>query len=231
MGVLETMFGQVGEGDGRAKFSSHRYDVTYTVSAESHDIAYAVPIRRAELEAFTELVRHERETPYVEDGEGSLEESLDSVLDDDSLDAETWAERMEAPRRTVEPVLERWREIVYGEEGDDASSGEETDADGQNDEAADASNESNASAETSTDGRTGTASDSDVEIVYLPLETESAFAAFLQVCRKRDEQAHDPFTLPANVETAAGVLTQIKRATDRGENRVVVNKRHLPDLL
>ncbi|MDJ1431082.1 hypothetical protein [Halostagnicola sp. A-GB9-2] len=209
MGVLETMFGQVGDGDGRAKFSSHRYDVTYTVSAESHDIAYAVPIQRAEFDAFADLVELERETAYVTDGKESLEESLDAVLEDDSLDAETWTERMEAPRRTVEPILESWQEIVYGEESD-AGADETDDASERN--------------------STGATDGSAVEIVYLPLETESAFAAFLQVCRKRDELGHDPFELPENIAAAAGILTRIKRATDRSKNRVVVNRRHLPEL-
>ncbi|GAB7018376.1 hypothetical protein JCM18750_12370 [Halostagnicola bangensis] len=221
------MFGQVGDGDGRAKFSSHRYDVTYTVSAESHDIAYAVPIQRIELDAFADLVELERETAYVTDGEESLEESLDAVLEDDSLDAETWTERMEAPRRTVEPILESWQEIVYGEEGD--AGADETDDASETNEADD-TNETGENEDASERNSTGATDGSAVEIVYLPLETESAFAAFLQVCRKRDELEHDPFELPENIAAAAGILTRIKRATDRSENRVVVNRRHLPEL-
>lgn len=227
MRILDLMLGRNGDdADGdRARFTSDRYDVTYTVSADSHEIAYAVPIRRATLESFDDLVALERETPYVDDGEESLAASLDSVLEDDSIDADAWTERMQAPRQTVEPVLERWLELVdeVDHAGDDTADSSEIGEAADSNAAADA-NETDAA---STSDRNDA---SAVAIVYLPVEAESAFAAFFQTCRKRADQDHDPFELPDDITTAAGVLTQIRQASDRPENRVVVNKDYVPTL-
>lgn len=226
MRVLDLMLGRDdddADGD-RARFTSDRYDVTYTVSADSHEIAYAVPIRRAELEAFADLVALEHETPYADDGEESPAASLESVLEGEAIDADAWIERMQAPRQTVEPVLERWLELVADDDlaGGDGASSSETD------EATDTNAGDDA---TGTDASTSDREDaSPVEIVYLPVETESAFAAFFQTCRKRAEQDHDPFELPDDIATAASVLTKIRRASDRPENRVVVNRDYVPDL-
>ncbi|KDE59254.1 hypothetical protein EL22_24000 [Halostagnicola sp. A56] len=225
MRVLDLMLGRDGDdADGdRARFTSDRYDVTYTVSADSHEIAYAVPIRRTELEAFADLVDRERETPYADDGEESPAASLESVLEGEAIDADAWVERMQAPRQTVEPVLERWLELVDEADpaGDGAGSSETDDATDSN--AGDDATGPDASASDREDA-------SPVEIVYLPVETESAFAAFFQTCRKRAEQEHDPFELPDDIATAANVLTKIRRASDRPENRVVVNKDYVPSL-
>lgn len=226
MRVLDLMLGRNGDDtDGEpARFTSDRYDVTYTVSANSHDIAYAVPIRRVELEAFADLVDLERETPYADDGEESPAASLESVLETDSIDADALTERMQAPRQTVEPILEHWLEFVSDDDAGDEAVGsndtDETTGAGETDE-------TTAADDADTPNRDAASS---VEIVYLPVETESAFAAFFQTCRKRADQDHDPFELPDDIATAAGVLTQIRHASDRPENRVVVNGAYVPNL-
>ncbi|AHG00789.1 hypothetical protein HALLA_07810 [Halostagnicola larsenii XH-48] len=227
MRVLDLMLGRNGDDtDGeRARFTSDRYDVTYTVSADSHEIAYVVPIRRAELEAFADLVDLERETPYADDGEESPAASLESVLESDSIDADAWTERMQAPRQTVEPILEHWLEFVDDEEASGGESGR-SNAGSETDEASETGGANETADADASDRDAG----SSVEIVYLPVETESAFAAFFQTCRKRADQDHDPFELPDDIATAAGVLTQIKQATDRPENRVVVNQAYVPQL-
>ncbi|MCU4925296.1 hypothetical protein OB905_04750 [Halobacteria archaeon AArc-dxtr1] len=208
MSLLESMFGAIG-GDGEAgtaKFSGDRYDVTYTVSDESHDVAYAIPVSEPEIAALGALLRAEREAPYVEDGDESLAEALESVLDTDSVDVEAWTERMAAPRRAVEPVVETWERLatahsVDGTESDDGTSvGDAPDS---------------ASADL---------------IVYLPVGAESTLASFFDLCRRRDERDSDPFTLPPEIDAAAAMLGRVRDATGRSENRVVVNTRHLPEI-
>lgn len=95
MGLLDLMFGRsMGDED------------AYTLSKAEYEAAFAVAVRRTELEAATDLVRAEAETPYLEDGEdlGSvLEETLEG-----EFDADAWRDRMREPRQAVEPVVERW---------------------------------------------------------------------------------------------------------------------------
>lgn len=253
MNQLESLLGQIGVVDETrpCRFTSDRYDVTFTVSTESHDVAYAIPISEAELDALEELVRVERETPYAEGGNESLSEALESVLDEGSIDAEAWIERMSEPRRAVEPIVETWRDLVDG----DAGTGD--------DEAADATESDDGDGGTTDPEAEGDAADAEAEdegpvdgqmkdgavdvqeedaqvddergreafdahVVYLPVGMESAIGSFFQLCRRREERESDPFSIPENVAPAARLLSRIDAATDRPENRVVVNTRHLP---
>lgn len=246
MSLLESMLGRIGvvDDEGPCKFRSDRYDVTFTVSTESHDVAYAVPVSAAELDALAELVRIEGETPYVEEGNDSLSEALESALGEDSIDAEAWVERMAEPRRTVEPIVETWRELATANHADtpddsDAADGDDTadqtdgdEADGgeRDDDAADQTDgaSSNDVPGAAAEWGSGPRDALDVTVVYLPVGMESAVASFFDLCRRRAERESDPFAFPEDVGPAAGLLSRISAATERAENRVVVNTRHLP---
>lgn len=225
MGLLEAMLGEIGDTGGPCKFTSDRYEPTFTVSTESHDVAYAIPASAEELDALARLVRTERETPYVEDGNDSLSAALESVLDEGPVDAEAWVERMAEPRRTVEPILETWQELA--DDGDDGTPERESDGDsadgGETSEDATGREETSEGATESDLGR-----EFDVHIVYLPVGMESAVASFFELCRRRDERESDPFEFPDDVTPAATLLSRINATTERAANRVVVNTRHLP---
>ncbi|WP_254767277.1 hypothetical protein [Salinilacihabitans rarus] len=193
MGVLELLFGRTGDDrDDRCRIPSEHDEVTYVVTRESHDVAYAVVVREAELEALSSLLRADRETPYVEgDGDGAdgaddaaLASALEAAFDDPSVDVGAFRERLERPRRAAAAVLEAWRDLGIDEVG----------------------------------------------VGYLPIGAHADLAAFVQGCRRRHEREDDPFTLPEDVERVAALLARIKRASERPENRVVVNRERLPVL-
>lgn len=185
MGTLDEVLGKVGYGDTNVcKFSKDHYEVTYTVSPESHAIAYAIAIRESELDALAELLEAEREAPMLGDENGSVEDALANALDDESVDAEAVTERLQQPRRVTEAVLEAWREGLVA----------------------------------------------DVDVGYVPIGVVTELAAFVSVCRERHDRPDDSFELPESAELVGALLVRCKRATERDENRVVVNVRHLPTL-
>lgn len=179
MGVLDTLFGRAESEADVCKFSEEYYDVTYTVSTESHEVAYAVAVTEADVDAFAELVAAEREASSAD--ERALETALETALDD-ALDVGTVSERVQRPRLTAEAVVETWRDLV----GD------------------------------------------GLDVVYLPIGVAPDLAAFVALCRERADREDDPFELPGDFERVAALLVRCKRATERSENRVVVNTRRLP---
>lgn len=65
-------------------------------------------------------------------------------------------------------------------------------------------------------------------VAYVPVGFEEELTAYVMLCRERDTRDDDPFELPERFDRVGSLLVRIRRATDRGENRVVVNQRHLP---
>ncbi|RKD95309.1 hypothetical protein [Halopiger aswanensis] len=68
----------------------------------------------------------------------------------------------------------------------------------------------------------------DVGVVYARPGTYSTLASFITVCRRRDEDADDPFELPDDFPEAAALLTRLEAATD-DQYRAVVHSDLLPD--
>lgn len=184
MGVLDTLFDRLESERDVCKFSKAHYEVTYTVSPESHEVAYAVAIEEPELEALAGLVAAEREGEASIADDESLETALETALDDETFDVTAVAERVQRPRRTAEVVLETWRDLVVD----------------------------------------------DVDVVYLPIGVAPDLAAYVSICRERAEDEDDPFELPDDFERVTSLLVRCKRATERDENRVVVNTRQLPTI-
>lgn len=108
MGLLERLRGEPG-GTDVCKFSREYYDVTYTVSTDTHEIAYAIALEEAELAALAELVAADREAP---DRESSLTAALESALDGEDADPGAIVERVQRPRRVAETVVERWSALL-----------------------------------------------------------------------------------------------------------------------
>ncbi|MFC6717130.1 hypothetical protein ACFQGT_06460 [Natrialbaceae archaeon GCM10025810] len=110
MGILETMLG-------RSSPSTVREDGrTYTLPRDIHGFAYPVAVPRVELEAFQELLEAEDEAPYLGEGETELREAVEDVLDDETFDADAWADRMREPRQRAQPVLETWLSQVEADD-------------------------------------------------------------------------------------------------------------------
>ena len=182
MGLLDSMFGDGETADANvSRFASERYEVTYTVSPESHAIAYALPVGESDLAALAALLEADDEQPLLTP-DADVSAALDAAVDDEALDGVTIAGRIQRPRQVAETVLETWRACV----------------------------------------------DDDVDIAYLPIGLERELAAFVSICRERADRGDDPFELPERFDAVGGLLVRIKRASDRPERRVVVNKRHLP---
>lgn len=156
-------------------------DVIFTVSAETHTIAYAVAVSRAEREALGALLDAE---DAAGDRTETLSAALGSALDGEANETDAIVERIQRPRRSAEAIYETWSELA-------------------------------------TD---------DPDVVYLPLGLSGDLAAYVDTCRKRDENAADEFALPDTFETVASLLVRVKGATDRPENRVVIHRDRVPSV-
>lgn len=169
MGLLDLMFGRSMDDD------------AYTLSKAEYEAAFAVAVRRTELEALEALVRTEAETPYLEEGE-EIGAVLEETLSGEEFDAEAWRDRMQEPRRAVEPVLERWHEQL----------------------------------------------DDDVAVVYVLPSVPEDLLAFLNHCKQRHDQEHDPFDLPDRAADVMALVTRLEDALEREASRVFVADEHVP---
>ncbi|WP_290817232.1 hypothetical protein [Halovivax sp.] len=109
MGLLETLRGEGTGADDVCKFSREHYEVVYTVSTDTHEIAHAIAVGEAELDALADLLRADGE---AEDREGSLSAALEAALDGDEADPDAVFERMRRPRRVTEAVVETWEGLL-----------------------------------------------------------------------------------------------------------------------
>lgn len=69
--------------------------------------------------------------------------------------------------------------------------------------------------------------DDDIGVVYLPTGTYELLAAFVKLCRRRDDLENDPFELPESVPRAVSLLKRLERASN-DQYRVVVHTDLLP---
>ncbi|RQH03061.1 hypothetical protein [Natrarchaeobius oligotrophus] len=111
MGILELMLGKSGPGEQGVEGRS------YTLPKETHDFVYPVAVRREEIDAFVRLLEAEADAPSFEENVDELQDALDTVLDDDAVDAEELAERGRKPRLETEPVIQHWDERLSGDLG------------------------------------------------------------------------------------------------------------------
>lgn len=120
MGILDLMRGKSGSGERGVEAKS------YTLPKETHDFVYPVAVRRDEVEAFADLLEAEADAPALEAETDDLQAVFDGMVGEDGfdIDAEELTERMRAPRRATEPVIETWREqlerdigVVYARTG------------------------------------------------------------------------------------------------------------------
>ena len=111
MGILELMLGDSGPGKQGVEGKS------FKLPQETHDFVYPVAVRRAELDAFGELLETESDAPPVEGDADGLQEAFDEVLADVEIDAEQLAAKQQQPRLETEAILERWDEQVTDDIG------------------------------------------------------------------------------------------------------------------
>ncbi|SEW21891.1 hypothetical protein [Natrinema salifodinae] len=106
MGILDLMLGRSGTGDQGVEGQS------YALPKETHDFVYPVAVRREEVEAVAELLDAEADAPSIEEQTDDLQAVFDGLGEEAAVDvdAEELAERMQQPRRAIEPVIEDWRE-------------------------------------------------------------------------------------------------------------------------
>ncbi|OLZ41912.1 hypothetical protein A6E15_13380 [Natrinema saccharevitans] len=109
MGILDLMLGSPGEGEQGVSAKS------YTLPKETHDFVYPVAVRRAEVEAFAELLAAEADAPALEAESEELQDVLDGMIEEGAVDAEELTERMQGPRDEVEPVIGDWQERLEGD--------------------------------------------------------------------------------------------------------------------
>lgn len=106
MGILDLMLGRTEPGEQGVEGHS------YTLPKETHDFVYPVAVRRAELEAFSQLLEAESDAPYIEENTAELQAVFDDVLEGAEIDAAELAERKRRPRLEAEPVIDHWLEQV-----------------------------------------------------------------------------------------------------------------------
>lgn len=111
MGILDLMLGSPGEGEQGVAAKS------YTLPKETHDFVYPVAVRRAEVEAFAELLAAEADAPALEGGTEDVQAVLDGMIEEGAVDAEELTERMQGPRDEVEPVIDNWQARLEGDIG------------------------------------------------------------------------------------------------------------------
>ncbi|WP_049910570.1 hypothetical protein [Natrinema gari] len=120
MGILDLMLGKSDPGEQGVAAKS------YTLPKETHDFVYPVAIRRAELEAFAELLEAEADAPALEAETDDMQAAFEALTGeaDTGIDTDELAERMRRPRRAAEPVIEHWRDgferdigVVYARSG------------------------------------------------------------------------------------------------------------------
>ena len=103
MGLLERLRGE--PSFDVCKFDRDHYDVTYTVSTDTHEIAYAIAVSDEEREALTDLVRAEEAA--AERAERAVETAFD-----DGQNAEAVVGRLARPRRVARSISERWADLA-----------------------------------------------------------------------------------------------------------------------
>lgn len=114
MGLLDSMLGrEEDEEQPVCRFFKDHYDVTYTVSAATHEIAYAVAVTATELEALEALVDAAADANALED-DRAVVEAVESAFDD-SVDASAFTDRLSYPRQFVEALLEVWTDVHHGD--------------------------------------------------------------------------------------------------------------------
>ncbi|SIR96236.1 hypothetical protein [Natronorubrum thiooxidans] len=106
MGLLELMLGQSSSGEQGVDGHS------YKLPKDTHDFVYPIAARRAELEAFVELLEADAEAQSVGDDADELQAAFDEVLGESEIDASKLAEKQQKPRRETERILERWTDQV-----------------------------------------------------------------------------------------------------------------------
>lgn len=68
----------------------------------------------------------------------------------------------------------------------------------------------------------------DIDVVYAREGTDDELAAFVKLCKRRDENDDDAFELPENFSTAAALLKRLADGTDT-QYRAVVHTDLLPE--
>lgn len=106
MGLLDRLRGAE---SGVCKFYYEPDDVVFTVSTDTHVIAYAVAISDAECQALRELLDAD---DAAGDREASLTQAIGSALDDEAADAERIAARVNRPRRIAEELCTHWESLL-----------------------------------------------------------------------------------------------------------------------
>ncbi len=90
MGILDLMLGKSGPGEQGVAAKS------YTLPKETHDFVYPVAVRRAELEAFAELLEAEADAPALEAETDDMQAAFEDLTGegDTGIDTDELAERM-----------------------------------------------------------------------------------------------------------------------------------------
>ncbi|WP_306056623.1 hypothetical protein [Natronococcus wangiae] len=109
MGILDLMLGKSGEGQQGVEGHS------YMLPEETHAFVHPVAVRHEELAAVDELLAADEEAPSLEENADELQDAFDDLFDGDGPSAADLVERERAARRTVETLLEAWRERVDAE--------------------------------------------------------------------------------------------------------------------
>ncbi|WP_247729419.1 hypothetical protein [Halovivax limisalsi] len=106
MGLLDRLRG---EESGVCKFYYDPDDVVFTVSTDTHVIAYAVAISDAECRALRELLEAD---DAAGDREASLTQAIGGALDDEAADPERIAARVNRPRHVAEGLCTHWESLL-----------------------------------------------------------------------------------------------------------------------